>query len=210
MARRTLRLLIPMVTAALALGFAVGSIHGGRKANRLPQFHDMRVNHVAEFVRLVDPEDPEVKAAAARLGSLENAYLYVRDFVLFDPTRPVGSPGDILREGRSSCLGKAILLCSLYRALGMPARDVRVVSGEVATPNALVEHAWLELEYHGTCFQQDATSLLGTFDFDQFPGTSYSEAFIRKEHYCFNDHGFAVISQLNLMRSSRPPGATAP
>jgi len=34
---------------------------------------------------------------------------------------------------------------------------------------------------------------------------AYTDAFIRRESYTFNDKGFAIISRLNMMRGSGHP-----
>jgi hypothetical protein len=121
-----------------------------------------------------------------------------------DPALPAG---DIVAAGKASCLGKAILLCSLYRAMGIPASSVRVLAGEVDIPGRIIDHAWLEMEYKGRCIQQDASNILGTFGFDQFSESTYVQVFIRDEEYVFNDKHFAIVSQLNRMKGSmsHPP-----
>ena len=124
---------------------------------------------------------------------------------MFDPSLPALSAGNIIDEGRASCLGTAILLCSLYRAMGIPASDVRVVTGELAYHEAIIDHAWVDMEYQGACLQQDATDLIGTFAFDQFRGTEYVSAFVRREAYAFNDMDFVVISRLNQLKGRGHP-----
>jgi hypothetical protein len=94
---------LPHVAAAvvtLAAGFALGDRFG--EAEIPPAaFHDMRVTLPEEYCRLVAPWSAEVEALARRLGSLEAAYLFVRDTIDFDPSRAAGLPADILREGRA-------------------------------------------------------------------------------------------------------------
>jgi hypothetical protein len=148
-----------------------------------------------------------VRALARKLGSPRNAFLYVRDSVQFHPMTPATAASKIIAQGKASCLGKAILLCSLYRALGVPSSDVRVVVGEMPTPGGLVEHAWVDLELAGECLQQDTTLLLGDFEFDDFKGTAYTRYFIRRERFCFNDIGFGIVSQLNEARWCPKPSS---
>ena len=74
------------------------------------------------------------------------------------------------------------------------------MTGRVAYGDALTEHAWLELELGGSCLQQDPTPLLGSFAFEEFRGREYTERFVWRELYCFNDEGFAVVSPLNRHR----------
>ena len=57
-----------------------------------PSFHDTRVIHPEEFRSLVAPESPEVVALARQLGSLEAAYVFVRDRIAFDPSTPASAP----------------------------------------------------------------------------------------------------------------------
>ncbi len=200
-----MRRLIPLL-ALIAVAFCCGFYAGGRKRVARPLFHDMIVEHPHEYSALVTPTDKRVRRLAAQLTTPEHAYLYVRDRIAYDPSLPAQTAGVILDEKRASCLGKAVLLCSLYRAMGIPASDVRVVTGEVvSSPDSIIDHAWIEMEHDGICIQQDPTSLLGFFDFDQFRGMAYTRAFIRREGFTFNDRHFAIVSRLNMLRGSGHP-----
>jgi len=190
-----------------SLTFIAGFSLGSRKPVPL-SFHDMITNHPADLSALIDPDDKRVTTLAAELKSAENAYAYVRDRIAFDPSLPSMTAGDILAEGRGSCLGKAVLLCSIYRALGMKPAKVRIVTGEVDAIGGVIDHAWVEMEYKGDCFQQDTTDLLGRFTFDQFRGMAFTTAFIRREGYVFNDKSFAIVSRLNMMKGSGHPIVT--
>ncbi|GEM_PF-2699336 len=203
---RTGRLAAAFLSLAV-LTFIAGFSLGSRKPAAVP-FHDMIVNHPREMSALVEPADRRIVALAATLKTPENAYLYVRDRIDFDPSLPSLPAGEILSEGRGSCLGKALLLCSIYRALGVKPSEVRIVTGEVDAIGGIVDHAWVEMEYSGRCLQQDATSLLGKFSFDQFRGMAYTDAFIKEEGYVFNDKGFAVVSRLNMMKGGGHPHLT--
>lgn len=181
-------------------GFSLGS--------RTPTphtFHDMIVNHPAELSSLVDPDDSRIKSLARELKNADSAFAYVRDRIAFDSSLPAVPAGEALAAGQGSCLGKAIILCSLYRAMGMKPSEVRVVTGEVDAIGGVVDHAWVELEYGGNCLQQDTTDLLGNFSFGQFRGMAYTTAFIKREGYVFNDRSFAVISRLNMMKGAGHP-----
>lgn len=199
--RRVATLLV-VVLIAFTSGFTLG------KRDPSYSFHDMIVSHQGELPMLVNPRDKRISALAESLKSPEKAFEFVRDRIVFDPSLPSASAGDILAEGRGSCLGKAVLLCSLYRAMGMSAKDVRIVTGEVEAGQGVLDHAWVELEHNGTCIQQDTTDLLGRFGFDQFRGMAYTNAFIRREGYTFNDKGFAIISRLNMMKGTGHPVLT--
>lgn len=195
-----------VVIAALAVTFAAGAFGAGylfrdRATGKRPAFHDMRVNHIPDLTSLVAPGDPAVRSLARRLGTPEAAYVYVRDRIRHTPMVPAGSPGEILRAGAASCLGKATLLCSLYRAMGIPASDVRIIAGDVALPDGIVDHVWIDLEYGGSCLQQDPSGFLGRFEFAQFRELEFTRRFVEEEDYCFNDKEFAVVSQLNRFRN---------
>lgn len=197
-----------LVHAAAALLTLVAGVSIGVRldnaAPKRPEFHDVRVVHPKDFQALIDPDDPEVVAQARQFHSLEAAYLFVRDRIDFDPAVAAGPSAQILRERRASCLGKATLLVSLYRALGVPADNVRVVTGQVSYDGSLIEHAWVDLEYGATCLQQDPTDLLGVHDFLRFAGNEYTRTHAHRELFCFNDEGFAAVSQLNRLRGLHP------
>jgi transglutaminase-like putative cysteine protease len=190
-------------TATLAAGFFVGERSSDAEPARA-SFHDIRVVHPEDFRTLVAPAAPELVALARQLGSLEAAYEFVRDRIAFEPSAPAGAPEQTLRQGRASCLGKATLLVSLFRALGVPAGSVRVVTGQVPLGGSLLDHAWVDLEYGSLCLQLDATDLLGTHDFLRFPAQEYVRSFVARELFCFNDAGFAAVSQLNRLRGQHP------
>jgi len=199
------RSLLVLLAGILAAGiFAAGYHFRGREARTRPVFHDMRINHIRDIVSLVDPDDSEVRSLAKRLGTPEAAYAYVLGSIRYEPMLPASSPGEIVRAGEGSCLGKAALLASIYRAMGIPASDVRLIVGNIALPDRLVDHVWIDLEYKGACLQQDPSGILGHFEFGQFRGMEFTRFFVQEENYCFNDKGFAVISQLNRFRRYSP------
>ncbi len=188
-----------------AIAFICGYSAAGLKKPPAGAFHDMIVNYPRDLQTLVTPDDRTLRALAADLETPENAFAYVRDRIAFDPSLPALPAGQIISERRASCLGKAILLCSLYRAMGFPPQDVRIVTGEVDYSGSVVDHAWVEIEYYGVCLQQDASGFLGLFAFDHFHGQEYTRSFIRRESYVFNDRHFAVVSQLNLIKGMGHP-----
>ena len=196
---------VVMILVAIVIAFSCGYIAGVRKKPTVGSFHDMLVNHPKELHSLITPRDKRVRALAAELKTPENAFVYVRDRIANDPAMTALPAGEILAKGQASCLGKAVLLCSLYRAMGVPSADVRVVTGEVNYPYGIVDHAWVEMEYNGSCIQQDATDLLGNFEFDQFRAMDFTRTYIRKEGYAFNDRHFAIISRLNMLKDTGHP-----
>ena len=191
-----------LIVAAVA--FCAGYLVGGKK-QQVGSFHDILVNHPQHLRALVTPEDKRVRTLAAELKTHENAFAFVRDRIGDDPAAPALPAGEILSEGRAGCLGKAVLLCSLYRAMGTPASQVRIATGEVQYASGIADHAWVDMEYKGDCLQQDASDFLGHFGFAQFHGMEFSRSFIRKEGYVFNDKHFAVVSQLNLLKGMGHP-----
>ena len=205
--KKNLLLRLGAGTCLILTLFLAGYTLGGKDPPPV-SFHDMIVNHSDYLSSLVTPGDGRVKALARELKTPQNAYLYLRDSVAFDPSLPALPAGEIAAQKRASCLGKAILLTSLYLAMGMNSNEVRVVTGEVEAGQGILDHAWVELEHEGKCLQQDSTDLLGRFTFDQFQGMAYTNAFIRRESYAFNDKGFAVISRLNMMKGSGHPVMT--
>lgn len=190
---------------AVVIGFSCGYFAGAVREPVAGFFHDIMVNHPPDYKALVTPRDKRIRILAADLKTPENAFAFVRDRIGDDPSIPALPAGDILEEGRASCLGKAVLLCSLYRAMGIPSASVRVVTGEVAFPGGIADHAWVDMEHNGVCLQQDASNFIGSFSFDQFKGLDYTRNFIRREGYVFNDKSFAVVSQLNQFRGMGHP-----
>jgi hypothetical protein len=199
---RKIAVVLVGVFFVFACGFAVGS----KKRNTPLSFHDVIVNNPLELSRLITPDDKRIKALAVELKTPENAYRFVQEKIVNDAADPALPASEMLTAGKASCLGKAVLLCSLYRAMGIPASDVRVIAGEVDIPDRIIDHAWLEMEYKGKCIQQDVSNVLGTFSFDQFQESTYVQVFIRDEEFVFNDKQFAIVSQLNRMKgTSHPP-----
>jgi transglutaminase-like putative cysteine protease len=193
------------VAAAILFAFGLGVVAGRLWEPAPATFHDIMMSDPDDLPELITPGDGRVRSLAQKLQTPENAYVYVRDKIRFDPSLPALPAGDIIAEGKASCLGKAIVLCSLYRAMGIPATDVRVVTGELSYPGSIIDHAWVDMEYQGECIQQDTTDLIGIFRFDEFKGTEYTRSFVRKEAYVFNDRDFAIISRLNMMKGSGHP-----
>jgi hypothetical protein len=196
---------LALVVAALAVAFACGYFSGKRCPHVGGSFHNMMVNNPHELSALITPNDKRIRTLAGSLKSYENTYLYVRDRIANDPSIAAMPAGDIIDEGRASCLGKAIVLCSLYRALGMPASEVRIVTGEADLPTGGFDHAWIEFEHNKQCLQQDTTNILGHFEFGQFRGATYVDTFIRDEEFVFNDKSYALVSQLNRLKRTGHP-----
>jgi len=194
---------VPIIVVLLALA-ALGGYRFGRQPQTAPAFHDIRITPPRDLVALIAPQNPSVRKIAEGFRSYDEAYAYVSDQIRFVPFAPPGPVDKTIAYGYGSCLGKAALLCSLYRAMGMPAEDARLVMGIVMTPQGPADHVWVDLEHGGRCLQQDPSGMLGRFAFDQFPDNRYVEYYVVKESCCFNENGFALVSQLNRLRGSTP------
>lgn len=204
---RRIKALLGSGVAVVAVSAFIGGyeLAGGDLEAGSTTFHDMRALPPDSFTELVATEAPEIQQLALRLGTPRAAYQFVRDSVRYDPSLPLFPVQETLASGRGSCLSKAVLLASLYRALGMGHEQVRVVAGQTGFEDGPMEHAWLEIESEGRCLQQDPTTLLGSFKFDEFPGTSFSRKYIRRELFCFNDQGLAIVSLSNRFRGGTDP-----
>jgi transglutaminase-like putative cysteine protease len=171
-------------------------------ASQPPAFHDMRVNSIESYVDLIEPNDPDIVTLAKKFKSYEEAYRFVADEIKFVPYVPSGPVKETLRHRVGSCIGKAALLCSIYRAMGLPQENVRIVVGIVVTADGLSDHVWIDLEQAGKCLQQDPSGMLGRFGFYDFPDNRYADRFVMKESFCFNDGQLAIVSQLNRSRQA--------
>ena len=205
-------LLLPVTIAgAIAGGFMLGRLTHPVKQQATPHqvvspaFHDMRINPTVDYVGLIDVDHPEIIKLAKQFRTYEDAYRFVNEEIRFAPFVPPGPVEKTLEYRTGSCLGKAALLGSLYRAMGMPRSDLRLIMGLVMTPEGPADHVWIDLEHQGKCLQQDPSGMLGRFGFDDFPGNRYVDTYVVKETFCFNDSDFAVVSQLNRFRESRRP-----
>ncbi len=195
------------MTVAFAIAIPLSLIAGyllRGTSESTPVFHDMRVNPVHTYIELMDADHPEIVRQADRFGSFEEAYDFVSDEIRFAPFAPSGPVDKTMKYRTGSCIGKAALLASLYRAMGMPAENLRLVMGVVMTPQGPADHVWLDLEHDGVCLQQDPSGMLGRFDFHAFPDNRYVDSYVVKESFAFNEEGFAVVSQLNRFRNGMP------
>lgn len=191
-------LLLSMVSVAVAV--AATSYTLISEPTR-PAFHDYRVMTQEDYTELIDPTDNSVREKAKTLRFPEEGYQFVRDKIAYSAHVAAGDPYLTLKNREGSCLGKAALLASLYRAMGLPRERVRVVVGIVQMPDGrMADHAWVDIEHQGKCYQQDPSLFLGRFEFDEFPNDSFSKLYAMKETFVFNDEEFAIVSQLNMMK----------
>lgn len=184
-------------TWALAVFMVMGLIAATRWGEDEKPFHDHLYATPEDYQEIVDPEDGDVEKRARQFKSLQEAYVFVRDHIAYSQYAVAAHPADLLKTGEGSCLGKAALLCSIYRAMGVDEFSVRVITGIVNTPEGLAEHAWLELELDGKTYQQDPSGFLGVFGFAAFPGRSYFDQHVVKENLCFNDEDFGILASKN-------------
>ncbi len=184
----------------LSLIFISGLYLIKERKSKINSFEGIMAINPQEYQSLIDPDNSMLKPVLKKIKSVKEAYYFVRDFIDYFPMVADASVDFTLENRVGSCIGKAVLLASLYRALGVEDKDLRIVTGEIRLKNDFIEHAWVEIKINNCWYQQDTTNLIGKFDFDEFPDRLYSKSFCQKEGFCFNQTGFAVISQLNLMR----------
>jgi transglutaminase-like putative cysteine protease len=99
---------------------------------------------------ILQSDDPDVAALAAQLrrtylGPLAQARLlqdWVAEHMHFDPGLALLPASEVVRDRRGTCVAYAVLLASLARALGIPAR---VVMGYVYIDAVWAGHAWTEV-----------------------------------------------------------------
>lgn len=171
-----------------------------RKNNSNQNFEGILTIKPDDYQYQINPDVPELKPLLNKIHTLPEAFYYVRDFIGFFPMVTDISIKTTLTNKYSSCLGKSILLASLYRALGIDKEDLRIVVGQIKIQNEIIDHSWVEVKINDIWYQQDTTDLLGKFEFNQFPNRTYSKIFCSRENFCFNETGFAVVSQLNLLK----------
>jgi hypothetical protein len=168
------------------------------------EFHDFIFTDPDSYQSLIDPDHPDIVKKVKEFKTIEEAYLFVRDQVDYAGHIPASNPGVALRAGEASCLGKAALLASIYRSMGVPSEKVRIVTGIVMSPEGPTDHVWIDIEHQGVCLQQDPSGLLGSFAFGEFCGNGFVDSFVIKEIFCFNDEDFGILSQINRIRHSIP------
>lgn len=206
--RTFLSLVLPGILCGIAAGFLLGRAPQSSSTAISPSpqsFHDLRVNLPHTYIDLIDPEHPEIASQARQFRTMEEAYRFVNEEIRFAPFAPPGPVEKTLSYRTGSCLGKAALLGSFYRAMGMPSENLRLIMGLVVTPQGPVDHVWLDLEHQGQCLQQDPSGMLGSFGFHEFPNNRYVDTYVMKETFCFNDRDFALVSQLNRFRNGTMP-----
>jgi hypothetical protein len=197
------KIMVLSVIASIAAGYGLRAL--SRTEDTLPSFHDIKINSVDDYKTIVSPYSPEIASLATRLKTPEKAFEFVRDKIKYVPNIASGGVEDTLLQKKGSCMGKAALLYSLYRSMGIPSDKLRIIVGILITPNGPVDHVWLDMEYEGKCLQQDPSGMIGKFRFDEFPDTKYVEEYVMKELYCFNENGLALVSQLNRFRNGSSP-----
>ncbi len=110
---------------------------------------------------ILQSDHPDVAALAAQLhrsylGPYAQARLlqdWVAEHMHFDPGLALLPASEVVRDRRGTCVAYAVLLASLSRALGIPAR---VVMGYVYLDNVWAGHAWAEVRIGGRWIALDA------------------------------------------------------
>jgi len=133
--------------------------------------------HSSPYQQFVTPDDPAVQALAQQCSTIEDAYeialqwIWISDNDLFDQQEIWLHPGTFLTETptyenspvygqiASDCSEQANTLVSFFRAMGVPAENVRVALGEVNFNGEAGGHAWVEvLTEDGKWLPLDPTS----------------------------------------------------
>lgn len=83
----------------------------------------MRVNSIGSYLDLVEPKDPDIVKLAKQFRSYEETCRFLSDEIKFVPSAPSGPVKETLQRRVGSRSGKAVLLCSIYRARGLPKRE---------------------------------------------------------------------------------------
>ncbi len=141
--------------------------------------------------RYVQPENSAVQSLAGQLGTVEDCYYWVARNIKYVPDYSLGVseywqyPSQTIQRRKGDCEDFAILLCSLIRANGTPAEDIRVVAGLVPSDGEIAGHAWVELRYLGRWLPlESATRGRRALPFDYFLTNAHPE---HKRLYWFND-----------------------
>lgn len=146
----------------------------------------------------IQPENTVVQQLAGQLGAVEDCYYWVAQNIKYVPDYSLGSaeywlyPSQTIQRKRGDCEDFAILLCSLIRAKGTPAEEVRVVAGLVPSDGELVGHAWVELWYKETWLPLEAA----TRGPQPPPPFEYYLDYTHREHerlYWFNDSSYKIL-----------------
>ena len=124
----------------------------------------------------VIPEDGVIKALAAQIDGVEDAYnvavewIYISEQKLNNVAEKWLTPHDFLvntprypsnpltGEAVSDCEEQAYTLVSLIRAEGIPPEEVRVVLGQVGPGDGAKGHVWVELLTNGHWLALDPTN----------------------------------------------------
>lgn len=196
-------MLIKKILILTFLGFLVffsGWLLYDKKNKESKPFDGILTISPEEYKYQINPNAPELKVLLKKIQTLPEAFYFVRDFIGFFPMVNDISIQTTLKNKFSNCLGKAVLLASLYSSLGVDKDDVRIMIGQFRVQNEIIDHSWVEVKINGVWYQQDTTDLLGRFEYNQFPDRTYSKTFCSRENFCFNETAFAIVSQLNLLK----------
>lgn len=115
-----------------------------------------------EHTPTIDWKSPEIQSLAEQFKTIDSelerakaAYLMVRDRMLYDPyhldLRPEALvASSLVAKNRGWCVEKAILLCALFRALGLPARlGFGVVQNHIGVERLIHYLQREEIVFHG-------------------------------------------------------------
>jgi hypothetical protein len=111
--------------------------------------------------QLVDPMDPAVRSIAAQAiagatdpwDQAQRLTRWVTDHMTFDAGVAFAPAAEVARDRHGTCAAYAVLLASLLRAAGIPAR---VDMGVVYVDGVFAGHAWVEAHLRGQWVALDA------------------------------------------------------
>ncbi len=148
--------------------------------------------------RFITPSDYTVSSLAAGLAGPEACHDWVAQNVVYTPDNTLGReevwflPSDTLVRKTGDCEDFATLLCSLIRAKGVPASDVRVVVGTLQQDGEAFGHAWVELKHEGDWLPLEPTAT-GDYPppFDYYETHAHPEV---ERYYWFNDVSYEKLA----------------
>lgn len=188
-------LLIAVILTGMIVTGVSAALHRPPTATYIPE--------TSKIPLLIQPSAPSVHNIAKDFTTLQQAYEYVQ-VLPYLPDEDIGyadywqSATETLQRGGGDCEDKAILLVSLWRAMGVPADNVWVVNGFIHTSQGYGGHSWVEIlwfENRGgvslTRYRQhiDPTS---DIPWDKYAADPYPLFSIYDINIYFNDSGVLV------------------
>lgn len=95
---------------------------------------------------LLHPRNRGIVRLARRLGTPKKAFEFMRNEIAYENVTPASNEhaDNVLRYRHTNCIGEATLLASLLRAMGLPAKRLRVVVAVIEEEGRRGAHSWVE------------------------------------------------------------------